>query len=374
MLQARNLPVSYLGTLEYQSLRLSPRFFGLVYSYQQKVPIKRNPYKELSIVIIAFTLESMKNGDGSALMDTDTALSNTRALVALVAHLRRHHGSAVNAVLYYGSCLRNQNPFEGIVDLYLITDSYTAVYPSKFRAFINWLLPPNVFYEELAVGDRMLRVKYNVLSSTDLRRGLSGRWMHSYLWGRFCQPVEILWSRDEEVTNNIESCLRQAVKTFLDRVLPKVTASGTVSDLWEQGLRLSYSAELRSEGPVRAQQLVDYALDHYISVSKAAAATLRYPLEITGTGETARYTVTVPALSRHVGRWVWVVRRIHGKMLSVARLLKSLFTFEGGLDYAAWKLGRHSGQSIEIPDRVRRYPLIFVWGLLWKLYRDGIIR
>jgi hypothetical protein len=73
-------------------------------------------------------------------------------------------------------------------------------------------------------------------------------------------------------------------------------------------------------------------------------------------------------------RWTWSFRRVYGKVLSVARLIKSLLTFDGGLDYVAWKLGRHSGQSIEIPDRVRRYPLIFVWSLLWKLYRRGIIR
>ena len=56
------------------------------------------------------------------------------------------------------------------------------------------------------------------------------------------------------------------------------------------------------------------------------------------------------------------------------RLLKALFTFEGGLDYIAWKLERHSGQPVEIPDKVRPYPLIFIWGLFWQLYRRGIFR
>ena len=316
----------------------------------------------------------MNSEDNNALMDADAASSSSHALDSLAADLRCRHGSAVNAILYYGSCLRSNDPFSGIVDLYLITDNYTAVYRSKFRAFINWLLPPNVFYKEIAVGDRMLRVKYNVLSTADFCRGLSGQWMHSYLWGRFSQPVEILWYRNEKVRNNIKSSLDQAVKTFLECVLPKVATSGTVSDLWEQGLRLSYSTELRGERPDRAQELVDYALDHYIAVSMAAVPSLRYPLRITGAGKTARYTATVPASSRLVGRWAWLIRRVHGKFLSVARLLKALFTFEGGLDYAAWKLGSHSGQSIEIPDRVRQYPLIFVWHLLWKLYRRGVIR
>jgi len=60
--------------------------------------------------------------------------------------------------------------------------------------------------------------------------------------------------------------------------------------------------------------------------------------------------------------------------MSVLRLLKGLFTFEGGLDYIAWKLERHSGQTVEIPDKVRRRPLLHIWGLFWRLYRRGVFR
>jgi len=316
----------------------------------------------------------MNRRDDRTSPPTGAEESGAAALKALIAHLRERHGSAVNAVLYYGSCLRSQDPFNGIVDLYLIVDGYGAFYAGRFRALMNWLLPPNVFYEEFAVGGRMLRVKYSVLSTTDLRHALGGRSMHSYFWGRFCQPVEIIWCRDERTAGTVRSSLEQSVKTFLERVLPRVAASGTVHALWEQGLRLSYSAELRSEGPGRARELVDHALDHYVAVSRTTAASLRYPLRISGAGKTARYHAVVPAATRMTGRWAWWLRRIQGKVLSVARLIKALFTFEGGLDYAAWKLGRHTGQSIEIPARVRRHPLIFVWPLLWKLYRRGIIR
>ena len=81
-----------------------------------------------------------------------------------------------------------------------------------------------------------------------------------------------------------------------------------------------------------------------------------------------------PILSRAISRAAWALRIAQGKLLSVARLLKALFTFDGGLDYIAWKLERHSGVPVEIPDKVRRYPLIFVWGLFWKLYRRGVFR
>lgn len=321
-----------------------------------------------------FSASRMSDYTDNAVMNSDASSSNAQAFDTLVETLRREHGSAINAVLYYGSCLRSNNPFDGIVDLYLITDSYRATNRSRVRAFLNWMLPPNVFYKELAVGSRVMRVKYNLLSTGSLRRGLSGNRIHSYFWGRFCQPMNILWSRDDDAHRSVEASLQQAVKTFLDRVLPMVSATGDVGDLWAQGLGLSYAAELRTEGAGRARELVDYAPDHYVAVTLAAAPSLHHPMTVTGAGDSAHYAAEVSDSSRMLSRWGWMIRRFLGKVLSMARLFKSLLTFEGGLDYAAWKLERHSGQSIEIPDRVRQYPLIFVWPLLWKLYRRGVIR
>ena len=308
------------------------------------------------------------------MLDSRAESVNSPALDALAAHLRYQHGDAVNAILFYGSCLRSNDPFAGIVDLYLITDSYTAANSGKLRAFLNWLLPPNVFYKELDVSGRTLRAKYNVLSTADFCRGLSGRWWHSYLWGRFSQPVDILWSRDDSVRAMVDAGLKLSIQTFLNRILPNVAASGTVRELWTQGLYLSYSTELRSEGPDRAGELIDHSLDFYLAQTAAAAPALRYPLQISGAGETSRYTTSISASSRFTSRWAWALRRVTGKFLSVARLLKSVLTFDGGLDYAAWKIERHSGQSIEITERARRHPLIFVWPLLWKVYRRGMLR
>ena len=69
-----------------------------------------------------------------------------------------------------------------------------------------------------------------------------------------------------------------------------------------------------------------------------------------------------------------MLRRALGKLMSILRLLKALFTFSGGLDYIAWKLERHSGQQVVIPARVRRFPLLFIWGFCWQLYRRGIFK
>ena len=296
------------------------------------------------------------------------------ALGGLVDSLRETYGDCVSAVLFYGSCLRSGDPYDGLVDLYLIVDGYRCANSGWLKAAWNWLLPPNVFYTELIQDDRVLRCKYAVLSSTDLVKGTSQCWFHSYLWGRFSQPTAIAWCRDDTTRDRVQNALAQAALSFLDRVLPALPAQGQVETLWQGGLRLSYRAELRAEGSSRAQQLTRANLAFYQAVTRAAAPLLEHRVEITPTPGGDRYRTEIAPLRRAISRAAWALRIAQGKLLSVARLLKALFTFDGGLDYIAWKLERHSGVPVEIPDKVRRYPLIFVWGLFWKLYRRGVFR
>jgi hypothetical protein len=68
------------------------------------------------------------------------------------------------------------------------------------------------------------------------------------------------------------------------------------------------------------------------------------------------------------------VRRLQGKALSVLRLLKASFTFDGGLPYLAWKIERHSGVRIEITPFMRRFPRLGAIGALWRTWRLGGVR
>jgi hypothetical protein len=86
------------------------------------------------------------------------------------------------------------------------------------------------------------------------------------------------------------------------------------------------------------------------------------------------YTVRIAQRTRKLGRAGWQLRRMQGKLLSLLRLMKATFTFQGGMDYIAWKLERHTGVPVEVSPKVRRHPLIYGWGLLWRLYRRGVFR
>jgi hypothetical protein len=296
------------------------------------------------------------------------------ALAHLVTSLIDKHGDCARAVLFYGSCLRSGDPYDGLVDLYLIVNSYRCANNSLAKTFWNWLLPPNVFYAEFAHDGKTVRSKYAIVSLTDLNRGTSHRWFHSYLWGRFSQPTAVAWCRDDSTRDLVERSLAQSVVTFLNRILPALPPQGSVQSLWSNGLRLSYGAELRVESSARARELSEASETYYQRVTRLSAALLKYPCRILGSPPTQDYQTRISAMRRLSCRLTWKIRSMQGKLLSLARLIKALFTFDGGLDYIAWKLERHSGVHVDIPERVRRHPLIFVWGLFWDLYKRGVFR
>ncbi len=293
------------------------------------------------------------------------------ALRFLVTALRERHGDCVAAVLFYGSCLRGGDPFDGLVDLYLVVDHYRCANRTWLKALWNRLLPPNVFYAQFPYEGRVLRCKYAVLSRADLSNGCSRRWFHSYLWGRFSQPTAIAWARNDALHEEVTGSLAEAIYTFLERTVPCAARRGDIESLWSGALRLSYGAELRPESGDRAGQLARANRDWYLQVTTAVAPLLSGATQLDAHGN---YRLNHRARQQRRCRLAWKLRTVLGKLLSVARLLKALFTFDGALDYAAWKLERHSGQRVEVPERVRRYPLIFVWGLFWDLYRRGIFR
>ena len=166
----------------------------------------------------------------------------------------------------------------------------------------------------------------------------------------------------------------QAGRTFLQRALPRLPASGPVLDLWRGALALSYGTELRTERSGRAAELVQASLGHFENVTRQLEGTLDFPFSVLELEQTLHYEADISRYRRAAGRLGWLLRRVYGKSMSVLRLLKGLFTFDGGIDYVVWKLARHSGQEVVVPDRVRRFPMLFIWGFFWRLYRRGVFR
>lgn len=304
----------------------------------------------------------------------EPAQEQPEALRALLAALERRFGDGLRAVILYGSCLRSGDYLDGLVDLYVLVDPTPRAEPRRWLRWAGRVLPPNVYYLETPVGAAVVRCKYAVLSLRQFERGTGPGWFQSYLWGRFAQPVRVIWRADAATGARLDAAFLSAGETLLRRALPALPPEGPVEDLWSGALALSYATELRAEGRGRAMELAAHGRAHFTALSRAVAPRLGARLTLTERDGTLWYSADMPRGARRAAPLIWGLRRVQGKALSLARLFKGLATFEGGLDYIAWKLSRHSGQVVEIPDKVRRYPLIHIWGLLLALYRRGVFR
>lgn len=290
--------------------------------------------------------------------------------------LLAQYGTAVQAILFYGSCFRNGDVGDGLVDLYLLVDSYRNAYRNPVHGALNKLLPPNVFYLETTAADKTLRAKYAIVSLEDFERGTSSAWFHSYLWARFAQPTGILFCRNPSVSDFLYTAFCQAVTTFITRTLPSLPTQFDARMLWDQGVLLTYRAELRSERPEKLGRLFQWRPQYYEQLTRIAMESQPFSVEeVPGTNNgPSRWNTHIPPRIRRINRWEWHLRIIQGKLLSALRLLKATLTFKGGIDYVLWKINRHSGISVEVPQRFRRIPLLGICYVFWRLYRSGGFR
>jgi len=254
-------------------------------------------------------------------------------------------GGAGRAVLFYGSCLREETLEGRMLDFYLIVSDYRAAYAKRWLALANRLVPPNVFYFE----HHGLRAKYAVLSEGDFYRLNGPETSNVAVWARFAQPARLVWAADEQARDRAIDAVARAAPTLLAAAGKR--AREKPLDWWRRAFSLTYSAELRAERPGRQASVVDADRDRYIRF----------------TGPAAEAIDRQPKAS-----WRW--RRIEGKTLSVLRLAKASATFAGGPDYIAWKINRHAGTEIALKPWQRKHPLLAAITLLPRLLRSGAVR
>ncbi len=298
------------------------------------------------------------------------------ALDVVSSAIRKRYGKSVLAIAFYGSCLRSSNPFEGILDLYVVVKDYKSCYKRLLPAVSNLLLPPNVFYLEEEYMGKTVRVKYAIVSMKQLERATSCQWFHSYFWARFCQPMVLTFYRDEDVLERMVRCTCNALFTFSVRVIPCLEKVFSVKRLWQRGLELTYKAELRPEGRDRAITIWKSNKDYFEAVTPHVLRTIRHKrFRVERDEEDSLYHLLIMGKERFLlCRLSWALRIVWGKLLSILRLIKACFTFGGGVDYALWKIERHTGVRIRLGPFLRRHPLLAMFFASWRLLRRKAIR
>jgi hypothetical protein len=291
----------------------------------------------------------------------ENAIPAGPAIMAVADAARRRHGPGIVAVLFYGSCLRGGDDVGGIVDLYLLADSYDQIHRGPLMRILNRLLPPNVYYIEAPFEGRTVRAKYALLTLSQFERLVEGRTLQSYFWARFAQPTIVLWARTPAVQDRVTRALAVAIATTAEHTRPLLEPDATRRDVWARAFYEAYRTELRAEAPERGLALYGAFAERYDAIT-----------EMLFGGEGA-LPLEAPEARRRAER-KWWRRRVVGKTLSVLRLMKSAFTFEDGATYLAWKIERHSGVGFELTPWQKRHPILASGTLFWRIYRAGGFR
>lgn len=279
-----------------------------------------------------------------------------------VRALRARFGDGVVAILLYGSWLRGKR--DTILDFYVLLDDYAAL-GSVLEATANRLLAPNVYHISLDGKSGKAAAKYATLTLERFERAMA-KDFHSYFWARFAQPASALYVRDAAIASRVEAACATAGQRMVSETLPLMDAEFAGASLWQRALTLTYGCELRSEDPSRAVTIAADNAEHFAAISAACLTPAATAVD--------RYLNPTTDSNRHAAVRRWRRRAWYGKAVSAARLLKAALTFNDPLDYVLWKVERHTGIVEPASELQRRYPLIFAWPVLWRLYRRGGFR
>jgi hypothetical protein len=307
-----------------------------------------------------------------ALLAEETAAPVAQPIAAMASSIAGRHAEAAEAVLFYGSALRSDDPaafVEGVLDFYLVVSDYRRTYGAGGLAIANRLLPPNVFYAELPWSGSRLRAKYAIIAADQLGRRVAPGHLEPALWARFCQPLRLLQVRDETVRRRVVEMLADAVLAFVAAALPLAGDSFDAEGFWTAGFAATYRAELRAESGKRPEELYRASAARYDRILPLALRALGLRFE--GSEFGGRYRID-GGRRGHAG--LWPLRRGIGRGLHLLRLVKGAFTFEGGVDYILWKIERHTGRRPPISDWERRHPVLAAPVLLLRFYRAGAFR
>lgn len=271
----------------------------------------------------------------------------------LIAHIRNQakNPGGIAAILLYGSGLWKEATPETVWDLYVLTDKLSDYDSNLGIRIAGHIMPPNVYY-----ASEPMPCKYGIMRLDQFARGCSQKSWKPQIWARFAQPCAIVYVRDEAVKSRVTAAISHAVLSFHTQALPFAKNIQDPESIWIAGLMQTYASELRSEDQTRARELFEAQKEEFSMRTRLALPCIDIDPQ------------TFPAR-----RMKTQVMRPFLKFLYFLQLIKASLIFENGVDYALWKIKRHSGLEFTATALQKKYPLIFGWPLLWKIYKAGAL-
>ena len=262
-------------------------------------------------------------------------------------------GSGASAILFYGSNLRTGS-LEGVLDFYILLPG-----PQRERIW------PRVSYREWDHDGVTLRAKIATMSMEQFAAAASGASRDTTIWARFVQPVALVWSAGDDEREAVHDALKAAAITAARLAAAVGPTSGTADEYWRALFRATYKAEFRVEKPGRENAILEVNADHFDGLLPLAWDAAGIAFDRNGVAISPRLS---SRQRKTILAW-WRTRARLGKPLNLLRLGKATTTFDGAADYAAWKLHRHTGITLEVTPFRSRYPLLAAPGALFEMWR-----
>lgn len=267
-------------------------------------------------------------------------------ITAFAEHLAQVFPDA-RAVLFYGSILRTGD-LTGVLDYYVLTERP----PAGWRGFFTRILWPDVSYHELKLEGGTLRAKVASMTLDQFQRAAAGATKDTTIWARFVQPCALIWAV-EGARETVIDAVTDACRTAGRFAIALGPVGGSPRALWTALFQQTYKAELRVEKAGREVSILTFDPERYDRVMEAVQADEGGAMFEDDRGRLER---------------AWSVRRLLGKPLNVARLMKAAFTFQGAARYAAWKIERHTGVAVEVTPWRERHPILSAPAVLLKVW------
>lgn len=287
----------------------------------------------------------------------------------LAGFLARAFGPGTVALLHYGSHAQSaETGPDSAWDYFIIVDEYRPAYralaatlprgfPAGRAALLSRILPPNVISVTAPDAGEARLAKCCVLSVRDLTRACAPRPADHFVRARLFQQTHLVWARDAAGRQRVSDAIASARWETFAWVRPFLPARFDPRAYGRTLLEVSYAGEIRPE----AAQHVDVLLEAQSATLMPMFETLLAHLASRGTleriGDGYRDPRPPGARARALARaWFgW------SKVRATLRWLKYVALYDDWLDYVVRKVERKSGMTVELTERERRWPLVFLW-------------
>ncbi len=311
-----------------------------------------------------------------ALAGRTLAPTGDARLDAAVEALAAAAGDTLVGLVFFGSRRTGAARVDAwsAYDLFVVVSAYRPFYAALrsaglvrrqpwLLALASRLLPPTQV--SLRFPAQGVHVKGSVIDERAFARETGARRHDHFCIGRLFQPTLLLRARDAGARERLLAGLVCALRETWGWARPWLPAAFDAEGYGRSALATSMRWEVRPEPPGRAEQLWQAQRSLQLPVLQtllgelAAAGAIVGAPTMPGLWSAARPVTAVERLRRSAYFRLSILR-------ATVRWLKHMVSFEGWLDYIVQKASRHSGQEIRLSERERRYPLVFLWGRVFR--------